>query len=154
MVEKYFGGKVPSKVTSHKSQVTSKNLEAKAVGLAAELERTIPQFDFTGALSKIWEVINLANKFIEDSKPWALAKEKKEEELSECIYTLLEILRIAAISIYPFMPDTAKNIWAQLGMKEDLEKVKSSDAASSGRLETGKKVNKANPLFPRIETQP
>lgn len=115
------------------------------------MEKSIPQFDFVGALSKIWEVINLANKYIEDSKPWNLAKEKKIDELSSIIYALLEVLRIIAISISPFMPGTAKNIFTQLGIKEDLEKVKFSEIKTWGRLKEGTRVSKAQPLFPRIE---
>jgi len=161
MVEKYFGGKVPGKsqVTSHpaheakggtgKSQV--KALEEKALALGGVLEAAIPNFDFVSALSRIWEIINIANKYIEDSKPWNLAKEKKTSELALMMYNLLETLRIVAMAIYPFMPETAKNVWAQLGIKEDLEKLPFSDIKIWGKLQSGHAVSKANPLFPRIE---
>ena len=153
MVEKYFNGKVPagSRVRGPGSRV--EELQDKAMAIAGELEKTIPNFDFVGALAKIWETINVANKFIEDSKPWTLAKENKTEELAAVIYTLLEVLRITSISIYPFMPSTAKNVWAQLGMKEDIGKVGLSDAKSWGKLKEGHVVNKANPLFPRMLTR-
>lgn len=131
MVEKYFGGKVPK-------GDGSKELRTKYRALPDELLKTIPRFDFTTALTKIWEVINIANKYIEDSKPWVLAKEKRTGELEEVIGGLLGSLRAVAISVYPFMPQTAKNIYGQLGMNE--------------KLEMGTRVKKAQALFPRIET--
>lgn len=145
MVEKYFGGKVPQ-------SSGEEALKLKALSLAAELEKSIPNFDLVNALSKIWELINVANKYIEDSKPWNLAKDSKTDELASIIYSLLETLRIVAISIYPFMPTTAKNIWEQLGIKNDIEKAKFSDLKTWGELEPGTNVNKSKPLFPRIES--
>jgi len=154
MVEKYFEGKVPAIKSQDQKAANPQEdeLKEKATALAEELERSIPQFDFVTALSKIWEVINIANKYIEDSKPWTLAKEKKIAELSCVICSLVEVLRIVALSVSSFMPDTAKNIWAQLGMKEDIEKIKSSEMKSWGRIPSGHPIQKSNPLFPRIDT--
>ena len=148
MVEKYFEGKVP-RVKGDGNPA----LKPKALGLAAELERSMPNFEFVNALSKIWEIVNLANKHIEDSKPWNMAKESRFDELSLMIYTLLEILRIVAISLYPFMPETAKNIWEQLGMTDDIEKVKFSEMKVWGKLKEGTMVKKLKPLFPRFDVK-
>lgn len=151
MVEKYFEGKVPaSQVTGHRSQVTSL-LKEKAMALADELDKIIPQLDFTGALTRIWSVINSANKLIEDAKPWALAKEKKVDDIALLLYTLLETLRITAISIYPFMPASANTIMSQLGIETDFAKIRLSAAKSWGMLKPGAHVKKCSPLFPRIE---
>jgi len=144
MVEKYFEGNVPAGTGVEK-------LKDKAMALSSELEKRMPVLDFAGALSKIWEVVNTANKLIEDSKPWTLAKEKKTEELRSLLYSLLESLRIVALSIYPFMPVTSKNIMAQLGIEEDPSKMKFSDISSWGKLKEGTKIKKPTPLFPRIE---
>lgn len=131
MVEKYFGGKIPNRNVAPAGK-SEEELISKAKALKKELEKSIPQFDFVSALSKIWEAIKAANKYIEDAKPWALAKDKKTDELASVMCTLLEVLRAVAISIESFMPETAKNIEEQLG---------------SG----GASVNKTKPLFPRIE---
>ncbi|MFA5084960.1 MAG: methionine--tRNA ligase [Candidatus Omnitrophota bacterium] len=144
MVEKYFEGKIPA-------GAGIKALKDKSVALAGELEKRMPALDFAGALSKIWEVVNTANKLIEDSKPWTLAKEKRTDELRSLLYSLLEGLRIVALSIYPFMPATSKSIMRQLGIEEDPSKMKFSDVNSWGLLKEGTKVNKSAPLFPRIE---
>lgn len=129
MVEKYFDGKIPS-VQSPSSMVHGNDLKNKAAMLGEESARIVPQMGFAEALGKIWEVINLANKYIEDSKPWALAKEKRLDELTAVISNLLETLRIVAIVVYPFMPATAEDI------KKQLEG----------------NIKKGAPLFPRIET--
>ena len=88
MTEKYFEGEVPL-VRGPQSIVHRKEFIEKISGLPAELQKTIPNLDFVAGLTKIWEVIGLANKYIEDSKPWALAKEGKKEELACVIRDLL-----------------------------------------------------------------
>lgn len=113
----------------------------------------MPAFDFVAALSRIWEVINLANKYIENSKPWVLAKESKTVELAAVIYNLLEALRIVSVCVYPFMPKTAQAIWAQLNIGEDIEKIKFSDAAAWGGLKEAHQVGNPTPIFPRIENK-
>ncbi len=148
MVEKYFDGKVSG---SQGEMVEA--LKERSMALGEELEKRISVLDFAGALSKIWEVVNAANKLIEDSKPWALAKENKRAQLESLLYTLLESLRIIALSIYPFMPATSISIMKQLGMAEDPSAMKFSNLKTWGSLKDGLKVNKSAPLFPRIETK-
>jgi len=150
MVEKYFDGKVPGMDGS--SNLGGEALKNKALRLLPELDRAIPNFEFAAALSKIWEIINMANKYIEDSKPWALAKESKLGELAYTMCVLLEILRITAVSIRAFMPVTANNIWQQLGNPDDIENVPTETISKWGLLKSGTAVHKAKPLFPRIET--
>ncbi len=150
MVGKYFDGKVPD---ISAAGVPDPELKSKAMLLGDELEKTVPNFDFVAALSKIWEVINLANKYIENSKPWALAKENKAAELAAVIYNLLESLRIISVSIYAFMPQTAQNIWQQLGMEGNISRIRFADAKKWGVLTAGHAVNKPVPMFPRIDTR-
>lgn len=138
MAEKYFEGKIPAR-----PRTGDRRLEEKVSGLAAELKKSIPDFDFVNALSKIWEVINIANKYIEDSKPWTLSKEGKTDELAAIIYSLLDALRAVSIAIYPFMPQSAENMWKQLGLKGEFGK---------SPLLPGAPISKSAPLFPRIET--
>jgi methionyl-tRNA synthetase len=147
MAEKYFGGKVPV-------GGNGKRLKEKAGELAGELEKTIPNFAFGVALDKIWELVNIANKLIEESKPWALAKENKTEELSDVIYSLLETLRIVAVAISPFMPETSKRIYEQLGLDLDsVDRFTLADINIWGKLKSGSLIKKSAPLFPRIEAQ-
>jgi len=153
MVEKYFGGKTPAGVKGVGCRVKGcEELKAKTLQLCGDLEKSVPGLDFVSGLVKIWEVINTANKFIEDAKPWVLAKENRLDELAQVIYSLLEVLRIVAVAVYPFMPSTAEKIYAQLGLKDDIASSTLADIRSWGRLKPGASIAKSSPLFPRIET--
>ena len=132
MVEKYFDGKLldrPGQTAgaTHPDRVGRELLDKKVVALPAELDNTVPKLDFAAALMKIWEVVGIANKLIEDSKPWTLAKENRTEELASLLSSLMNTLGVVADSIYPFMPGTSEKIKQQL-------------------------VKKSTPLFPRIDT--
>ncbi len=132
MVEKYFQGDISEKEKSPRDK-QGKKIEEKIKDLPGEIAGYLQDdsdFNFNFALEKIWELINMANKYIETTKPWNLAKENKVEELRAFIHLLVEVIRKAAENIFPFMPDTAKTIKEQIG--ED-------------------KIKKGKPLFPRID---
>lgn len=127
MVEKYFNGYVPE------SDILDKKWKLILDNFFDDVNTCMSNLDFNLALDKIWELINMANKYIEDTKPWNLAKENKIEELRGFIHLLVEVIRKVAVQIYPFMPQTAESI------KEQISK---------------DKINKGKPLFPRIEIAP
>jgi len=106
--------------------------------------------DFSGALSLIWEVINKANKYIEETKPWEYAKNKDTEGLKIIIKSLLESLRIIAVLVYPFMPTSSERIWKELGFEDKIENVSPKSAEKWDLLVPGTKICKDKPLFPRI----
>ncbi len=153
MVEKYFSGEIPKAVkkSNDKSlQERSECLKKKATGLQEILEDKMLSLEFSDALSAIWQVINKANKYIEDSKPWEYSRAGDTENLKYIIKNLVEILRIVTISIYPFMPASAENIWRALGSGEKLEKMTLGSIKKWDFLKPGQKVYKDKPLFPRI----
>ena len=103
-------------------------------------------------MQEIWLLINKANKFIETSAPWTLAKQGKQDELKLVIVCLVEVLKVVAQAVWPFMPTTGQKIWDQLGLTG-----KPSDAPFKsdmwGFFEKGGRIQKGAPLFPRIETK-
>jgi methionyl-tRNA synthetase len=132
MIEKYFAGALPQVRHAPKNKEASAITEkikfldsriAANLGVGAD-------YNFSAALEAIWELINTANKYIEDTKPWNLAKEKKHDELGAFIHLLVEVIRSVEKAISPFMPQTASLIKEQLG---------------------GETIKKGKPLFPRIE---
>jgi methionyl-tRNA synthetase len=129
MVEKYFDGKLSIVQRSAYSVQRTEVLDKKIAALPSELDRAIPKLDFATALTRIWEVIGIANKLIEDSKPWTLAKEGKTAELASLLSGLMNALKVTAECLYPFMPGTSEKIKEQL---------------------TGQLIKKSTPLFPRI----
>jgi len=147
MIEKYFNGSVP------KPEVVSKvdeELKAKAMNLSAELDKVTEDFNFSAYLESVTAVISCANKYIETRAPWTLFKENKLNEISTMLYYLAEVLRITAIAVYPVMPQATTNMWKQLGQTGDLSKVKYEDIKKWGLVKPGTKINKGQPLFPRI----
>ena len=108
MVEKYFSGMpVPA------SELKGSRLKAQSDELSREVESAIKRIDFTAALDKIWLVINQANKYIEETKPWNLLKEGKTEELAAFIALLVEVIRKLSLPLSCFIPSTAKIIQEQ-----------------------------------------
>lgn len=102
------------------------------------------------AIKDVWNLIGRANKYIDETAPWILAKDPAQaERLQAVMYNLAEALRIIAILIAPFVPVTAPKIYEQLGLGKP-ESFFMADAVW-GKLATGTKVQKGEPLFPRIE---
>lgn len=153
MIEKYRGGEVPTPAAGKdrnglegkiKARFDSKSEGSLEVFYNDQLER----LHFNIVLSKLWEVIGELNEYIAASVPW---KEKDDEALSNILYTLAEALRIIAVYIYPFIPDTANAVWSQLGIRDDIGKLKIRDITGWGGLRPGTRVSKKVQLFPRID---
>ena len=131
MIEKYFAGDIPEAQEPKNAQAIAirerlKDLDSRVAHHLGFLGDS----NFSASLSDIWEVINLANKYVEETKPWNLAKEEKVNELKAFLGLLVEVIRKTSSVIYPFMPQTAASIKEQIGEK---------------------KIKKGNPLFPRIQ---
>ena len=150
MAEKYFKGEIPEKPDSDDNTEGGGNVKAAAGMLPEKIKTNMRELNFSGALASVWELINTANKYIEDSKPWTLFKEKKEDQLKWVIYNLIESLRMITIAISPFIPSTSQAMWKQLAFKEDLDSVPFQAITQWGLSKPGIKVNKEKPLFPRI----
>ncbi len=132
MIEKYYAGKIPDLDIDHTVYDKSGEIiKEKLVNLDKEVSLSLSWGnDFSLALEKIWELIAMTNKYVEQSKPWNLVKEGKDEELKGFICLLVQAIRKIGRQIAPFMPKTAESIILQLG---------------------GREIKKGAPLFPRIE---
>ncbi len=150
MVEKYFGGSIPE---PSKKESFDSNLDiAWKMGSLEHARELMDKLAFDVVLGQYWELIKAANKYIQDSAPWNLAKdESKKEELQKVIFTMVEVLRVTALRLSPFMPFTAQAIWEQLGFTDKVEKHSFSETETAGVYQKGQKVKVGTPLFPRIE---
>ena len=128
--------------------------------LAAHFEETLKAYDeamletaFSRALEVVWNFINVLNKFIVGTEPWALHKKGKSEDLKLILSNLVESLRITAILVYPFMPETAQKIFTAIGIDEKIEDfVKNKpESRSFGKISGNYRVRQIPDLFPRIE---
>lgn len=147
MIEKYHGG-----VVTHKegTEAVDKEFIALVNGTVAGYSDAMDHMELNQAIKDVWNLIGRANKYIDETAPWILAKDPAQaERLQAVMYNLAEALRIIAILIAPFVPVTAPKIYEQLGLGNP-ESFFMADAVW-GKLPTGTKVQKGEPLFPRIE---
>jgi methionyl-tRNA synthetase len=105
-------------------------------------------FDLTGALDRIWSFVRELNRYVTDRKPWELARdESRSEELDQVLFDLADGLRVAAVALAAYLPETAPRILAALGQPLDV----SWQQVAYGALAPAKDIAAATPLFPRIE---
>jgi methionyl-tRNA synthetase len=150
MVEKYRQGKVPQPGAQEERD---REIQAASLRVAQEAEKLVGELAFHRFLISIWEVINLANKYIDEMAPWALAKDPaKAGRLDTVLYQLLEGLRFTAVLISPFMPQTAEKILGQLGIA-DAGSQNLAGLKEWGGLKPGGGVHKGESLFPRVEEE-
>lgn len=148
MIEKYCGGKVPAQGAEEE---VDKELKEIATGAAAKVEEEMDKFRFNYALEEIWVLVRRANKYIDETTPWVLAKdEANKARLDVVMHNLAEALRIVSVLIYPFMHETATKIRNQIG----LEGVEAKwDDASVFDMMNGETVCKGDPIFPRMDIE-
>ena len=106
------------------------------------------------AIKAVWAFISRANKYIDETAPWALAKdESKKQELANTMYNLVEALRIISGLIYPYMPTTAGKLWQQLNLPGTIEELRLADIEKWGATPVNMHIGQAQQLFPRIEME-
>ncbi|PLX72180.1 MAG: methionine--tRNA ligase [Desulfuromonas sp.] len=149
MVNKYFDGVLPQPGADEEVDTELKQIFNNAV---ATVDQHMNNLAFNKALQAIWELVSAANKYIDDTAPWALAKDDSQKErLGTVMYNLLEAVRLIALYTAPFMPETGAKVLALLG---DSEESDVTDVRFDwGGLKPGTKITKSKPLFPRIETE-
>src|SRR3972149_2788707 len=147
MLSKYRNGIIPKKVNNPVFEKKWDELKKETLG-------DIKDFRFSDYLVKVWEFINIANKYIEDSQPWALAKGENEEnqkKLDAVLYELTEIIRLSVILLIPFMPSTCQKIFSQLGVNKDINKVMVNIDGSWGEFNGGTVIGQREIIFPRLD---
>ena len=146
MTGKYFDFKVPD--GDPKKAV----FVPKLVQLWNDYESAFADYDLKKSLETAAELANTANKFVEDNKPWVLAKEN-QEELKSVIYVLLEMIRHLALMLAPFIPASAEKIIANMGFADNYFKdLDFTDAKKWAQLKSGQIVVKPEPMFMRISS--
>lgn len=149
MTNKYFEGIIPAPET-----LSEKEMEVQNIGLesVANFQNLFARFLFAKALESLWEFVRYLNKYIDDTTPWALAKQGKTNRLQTVIYTLLEGLRKIAIHLWPIMPSVSEKMLKQLGVSFSLTEIELlKESKEWGLLQSGLKVAKKSNLFPRQE---
>lgn len=147
MIEKYNNCIIPSPKTSGGFHDELKSI---AESMPAKVDSAMDRLQFNEALEEVWKLIRRSNKYVDETMPWALAKdESKKDELDTVLYNLAESLRIATVMISPILHITADKIFNQLGVSEDIKAYESSK--EFGLIKKGTKINKGEILFPRLD---
>ena len=149
MIEKYFGGTLPKCIAP---EAVDDELKTMAQSLRARYEAQMEKYQFQNALDEIFKLIARANKYIDETAPWVLAKdEAKRERLAAVMYNLLETVRICAVLLTPFMPESCEAIFARIGAETNGRTWDS--AAVWGALGDNTVVHKGEAIFPRIDAE-
>ncbi len=145
MTKKYFGGTVPAPTAPEALDEELKNAVSRAI---AESREAMESYRISDALAAIFKMLDRANKYIDETTPWILAKdEAKSGRLGTVLYNLLETVRVGAVLLTPFLPETAEKIFAQLGTdKKDYASV-----SAFGTLAADRPLGEAFTLFARID---
>lgn len=150
MINKYCDGVVPA----YRSLVTDFDgeLSTTAANVVSRYRESMDKMEFNNALAEVWTLVSRANKYIDETEPWVLAKdEERQAELNSVMVHLAESLRIVAILLQPIMTQTPKRIFEQLGLnveRMNLEKI------HFGEFPEGTKVTpKGKPIFPRLDME-
>ncbi|MBI3318137.1 MAG: methionine--tRNA ligase, partial [Candidatus Omnitrophica bacterium] len=143
MFEKHAEGKIPP---SPPATEAAEWISSAWQGVEAGILNWTPD----AALRSIWDLIGKANHWVESQAPWTLAKEGKKGELHRFLYGLAEILRAAALLLWPFMPRTAGLIWQQLGFDAPIGKERLPESLQGRKIPGGQVIRKGRPLFPKL----
>ena len=147
MVEKYFGGKLP---VERQSEDVDGELVEMIKSARAKYEKQMDALQLHLALEDIFKLIQRANKYIDETAPWVLAKdESKKTRLATVMYNLLEALRVSLILLTPFMPESCQKAFSQIGADESCRSWEK--AAEYGALPADVSVTKGETLFPRLD---
>ena len=149
MVEKYFGGTLPAQRAAGEFD---ESLISLVSGLRDRVDAQMEKFQFQNALEEIFKCIQRANKYIDETMPWALAKdEANKARLASVMYNLLETIRICATLLLPFIPASCEKIFAQIGASADVQVWDTANVW--GKLSQTVTVHKGDAIFPRVDAE-
>ena len=149
MVEKYFGGTLPAERENSDADC---DLKTMASTLRDRYQAEMERFQFQNALEQVFRTIQRANKYIDENAPWTLAKDPANRaRLATVMYNLLETIRICAVLLTPFIPDSAEKIFDQIGACPCCRTWEKANVWGSLRPDVT--VHKGEALFPRIDAE-
>ncbi|MCM8901364.1 methionine--tRNA ligase [Caldicoprobacter algeriensis] len=150
MVDRYFDSLIPQPGELEDADIDLRQL---ALSTPFAVEGLMNRFEYSNALAEIWKLIGRANKYIDETTPWILAKDpSKRDRLGTVLYNLSECLRMISVLISPFMTRTPEKIRQQLGIKD--ESLTTWDSlAEFGKLPPGTRVQRGEVIFPRLDVE-
>ncbi len=150
MLERFFSGEMPA--PGEKLHPADDELQQLALETPGKVAAALDQLQFSSALEILWTLIRRSNKYIDETTPWLLARDESQKaRLGSVLYNLSESLRFIAVLLQPFMPQTPRRIWKQLGMADLVELQGWESLDTWGLLRPGLQARRASDLFPRLD---
>lgn len=146
MAKKYFESTIPSIGSIEPIDEELKKIIEASIRNAND---SMDSLKVAEAIDAVFEIFRRSNKYIDETTPWTLAKEGNVERLKTVIYNLLESIRIGAVLLHSFLPETAEKIFTQINASQ----TSFSSIQAFGGLESGKTLNDPEPLFARIDKE-
>lgn len=148
MIGKFCGNAIPQPDPAADDGIL-RDLAEKVV---PAFEQYMNECELSLALTELWKLVGRANKYIDETAPWDLAKDPaKRARLDTVMYNLAETLRLTAVALTPFLPTAPARIWYQLGIDRDIRACRWPADVRWGLLEPGTQVRRGDPIFPRID---
>ncbi len=154
MIKQYFGGRIPAE--SERAKGSDGDLRAICEDTRKAYIDAMARYEIHTGISEVFKVIRAANRHIEEQAPWALMKKPDgKPEAARVLFALCEVLREAAVLLFPFMPGRAQDIWATLGIDAEIPATTFRDALDWQESWEGlsTELGELRPLFPRIEAE-
>lgn len=149
MITKYLEGKLPPMVQGTEIE---QGLVARIETTIGAIDQQMEELEFHKALTSIWDIVTAANKYLDDTAPWSLAKDPgKRDRLGTVLYSVMETFRIITILVSPFMPVSTEKIWQILSQKGSVEQSRIPGSTKFGLLKEGIVLPGEAIVFPRIE---
>jgi methionyl-tRNA synthetase len=154
MLKQYFDGRIPT--GDERVDVSGGKIRDVCEEATQAYFKAMDAYELHGGIAEVFKVVRAANRYIEESAPWALMKKDGgRPEAAGVLFTVGEVLRNTAVLLFPFMPGKAQGIWEVLGIKDEISRDR-IDSSLSWRdtwdgLSAG--IHTRKPLFPRIEVE-
>lgn len=151
MIDKYFDGEISQFNKSETNE--DKELERVISETVVKVEASMEEMQFSVALTEIWQLISRTNKYIDETAPWVLARdEDQKDRLGNVMAHLAESLRVVGVMLQSFLTESPREIFKQLGIED--ESLQTWDSAhEQGHIKAGTKIQKGDPIFPRLDVE-
>lgn len=151
LIAKNFNNAIPypSAIEGRTSQ--DREMEQKALATVEVYQAQMDELAFSRALESVWELLAQANRYLNESAPWALTDSPEQRpRLATILYTSAEVIRIATVLLAPVLPESCRRVWEQLGIKSPL-KLQRINELKWGGLPVGSSLGEIAPIFPRLD---
>jgi methionyl-tRNA synthetase len=151
LISKNFSNKIPFPSAVEAHTPLEREIEQAALAAIKGYQTQMDRLAFSKALEAVWELLAKANKYINESAPWALTDDPSQRpRLATVLYTSAEVIRIATVLLAPVLPESCRSVWKQLGISTELKSCR-IDELKWGGLPLGISIGEINPVFPRLD---